>query len=191
MKPYKIHNRETASPDSRNIYDAITGRRGFVPNVYAVYGDSPHALRGFFELTAAYGASSLTVEEREVVLLTTSVHNKCSYCVAGHSYYSHESGVSAELVNAIRQDLGFSDPKLEALRRFARSLAERRGIGCQRDLALFLDAGYTREQAPEVINGVALKTMSNMTANLFQLPLDAPFRPHAWLPNELQLRHTG
>lgn len=180
MRGVKIHVRDGVSPEGQAMFDAIVARRGFVPNVYAVHGDLPHVLKGFVELTTAFGATSLDPCEREVVLLATSVHNRCGYCVAGHSYYARQAGLSTAVVAAIRDDRAIEDPKLEALRRFATALAARRGRDCAAERRAFRRAGYTPQAAREVICGVALKTLSNMAANLLGLPLDAPFAPFAW-----------
>lgn len=191
MKHYKIYTTETASAESLKVLDAIIERRGFVPNVYAAYGAVSHSLEGFAALTSAFGASSLTPPEREIVLLATSVHNRCSYCVAGHSYYSKEAGLASEDLAATREGRALFDPKLEALRQFATALAARRGRECDAEMSSFLAAGFTQKQALEVINGVALKTMSNMTANLLELPLDPPFAPFVWTPSDAESMPTG
>ncbi|NHX27328.1 carboxymuconolactone decarboxylase family protein, partial [Escherichia coli] len=135
-----------------------------------------------YELTAAYAETTLAPAEREIVLLTTSVHNECGYCVAGHSFYSKSTDLAEDVLAAIRDRRPIADPKKEALRLFSQALAERRGKNCEAEMRRFLEAGYSRDQILEVINGVALKTMANMTANLFELPLDEAFAPYSWSP---------
>lgn len=182
MKHAKIYSRKTAAPAALPVYDAITEKRGFVPNVMGVYGGTPDALIGIAALTASYGSGTLTPAEREIVLLTTSVHNKCRYCVAGHTYFAKDAGLSLRHVAALRDGRRLSDRKLDALRGFAKSLADKRGHSGTPAYNKFLSVGYSHEQALEVIMGVAVKTLSNMTASLFSLPLDAAFVPYAWSP---------
>jgi len=183
MKHYTIYKHETAAPEALPVFDATTEKRGFVPNVYAVYGGTPNALNGFAALTAGFTNGTLTPAEREVVLLTTSIHNQCRYCVAGHTYYAKETDLGIENIVALREGYELKDRKLQALRRFAKALAEKRGRDSQPEYDAFLKVGYSHEQALEVIQGVAMKTLSNMTASLLKLPLDAPFVPYAWSPN--------
>lgn len=183
MKHYTIYKRDAAAPEALPVFDAITEKRGFVPNVYAIFGGTPDALNGFAALTSGYAAGTLTPAEREVVLLTTSVHNQCRYCVAGHTYYANETDLGIENIVALREGDKLPDRKLETLRRFAKALAENRGRDCQQEYDAFLKVGYSHDQALEVIQGVAVKTLSNMTANLFKLPLDAMFVPYAWSPS--------
>ncbi len=177
-----IHTAQTAAPQSRPIFNAITQARGFVPNVYAVYGGLPDAMTGFAELTGAFGDSSLSPAEREVIQLAVSVANRCRYCVAGHTAFAADAELSASHVQAMREGRDPDDERLGALARFARKLTTDRGRNCTKEHAEFLTAGYRPEQALEVIIGVANKTLSNMTANLLDLPLDAEFAPYAWTP---------
>lgn len=182
MKHYTIYKHETAAPEALPVFNAAIEKRGFVPNVYAVYGGTPNALNGFAALTAGFTDSTLTPAEREVILLTTSVHNQCRYCVAGHTYYAKETDLGIKNIVALREGYRLTGRKLQALHKFAKALAQKRGRDSQREYETFLKAGYSHEQALEVIQGVAVKTLSNMTASLLNLPLDAPFVPFAWAP---------
>lgn len=179
-----VHTVKTAAMRSRPIFDAIHDARGFVPNVYAVYGGLPNALSGFAGLTGAFGDSSLSPAEREVIQLAVSVANRCRYCVAGHTAFAADAGLDETHVQAMRNGQDPDDARLGALARFARKLTTDRGRNCTEEHAAFLLAGFAAEQALEVIVGVANKTLSNMTANLLNLPLDAAFAPYAWVPVE-------
>lgn len=179
-----IHTIETAAQQAIPVFDAITQARGFVPNVYAVYGAHPDAMTGFVGLTGAFGAGSLTPAEREVIQLAVSVANQCRYCVAGHTAFAAEAGLDEAHVQAMRNGLDPDDDRLGALARFARKLTTDRGHNAVEVHAAFLAAGYAPEQALEVVIGVANKTLSNMTASLLNLPLDAAFAPFAWSPME-------
>lgn len=179
-----IHTINTAAQQARPIFQAITQARGFTPNVYAVYGARPEAMTGFAGLTGAFGAGSLTPAEREVIQLAVSVANQCRYCVAGHTAFAAEAGLDEAHVQAMRNGLDPDDDRLGALARFARKLTTDRGRNATREHAAFLAAGYAPEQALEVIIGVANKILSNMTATLLNLPLDAEFAPFAWSPME-------
>ncbi len=48
-------------------------------------------------------------------------------------------------------------------------------------LQRFLDAGYDRRQALEVLTGLATKLLSNFTNALAHTDLDAPVEPFAWI----------
>jgi len=61
-------------------------------------------------------------------------------------------------------------------------VVEQRGVIDGTDLQRFVDAGYAREQAFEVLVGVAMKTLSNYTNHIAATPLDAPLQAFAWEP---------
>ncbi|MFG0252093.1 MAG: carboxymuconolactone decarboxylase family protein, partial [Phycisphaerales bacterium JB038] len=85
-----------------------------------------------------------------------------------------------EVIDALRADEPLPDARLESLRQFTKALLERRGeVGDER-LEQFLSAGYSRQQALEVILGLALKTMSNYTNSVTHTKLDAPPKAFAW-----------
>jgi hypothetical protein len=56
----------------------------------------------------------------------------------------------------------------------------RRSVG---ELSAFLDAGYSRDQAIEVVMVISLKFFSNLTGNLTGIPLDDAFAPFEWKPS--------
>lgn len=169
---------------SQEIFHQVAQKKGFVPNVLAAYGGRPELLAGIAELSAAFGDGQLNEAEREIVYLTTSVVNKCRYCVAGHTYYALEAGIDHQTVNRLRQGLAIDDPGRDALRVFSQTLARTRGSFAAEAQARFRAQGFTRSQSLDVVVGVAAKTLSNMTASLLDLPLDDAFKPYIWSERE-------
>lgn len=137
-----------------------------------------------FGLGDAGVVESLTVRwpdgSEQVVLLTTSFTNRCSYCMAAHCAIAAMQGVEPETVAALRDGRALSAPRLEALRSFTAQVVEARGWVDDEALAGFLAAGYSRSQSLEVVLGVAMKTLSNYANHLAETPLDDVFRGQAW-----------
>ncbi|HXG31900.1 MAG TPA: carboxymuconolactone decarboxylase family protein [Bryobacteraceae bacterium] len=155
---------------------------GFVPNLIGVLAESPAALKGYLALADAFAASSLSPVEQQVVLLTTSLENRCTYCVAAHSMlYRHSGGDEASL-RALRDGEPLADPRLEAVRSFTRRVVENRGWVDEETVRAFLDAGFTRAQVLEVILGITQKTLSNYTNHVAETPVDNAFANFAWQP---------
>ena len=90
------------------------------------------------------------------------------------------SKVPEAVIEALRNDQQILDAKLAELSRFTRVLVSSRGLPGNRDVQLFLDAGYSERQVLEIILAIAVKTMSNYTNHLFHTPLDQAFAKHAW-----------
>jgi uncharacterized peroxidase-related enzyme len=175
---------ETAHGKSRPIFAGMIKALGFVPNVYAIYGDLPAALNGFATLTGAFGQSSLSSAEREVVSLSVSVENGCRYCVAGHTVFGKAAGLGTEHIDALRAGKPLSDPKLDALARFSAHLARNRGHDMSATQAELAAVGYNDAQMREIIIGVCNKMISNMTATMLNVPLDEALVGAAWSAEE-------
>lgn len=186
MKTFEIYTPETAPAPADAMLSGLKDTLGFVPNVFAVMAGTPPVLGAFMALNQAFAETSLTPQEREVVQMTVSVQNGCFYCVAGHTAFARAQGVLETVIGAVRDCGIIADPKLQALQAFTRAANDKRGQGDEQDIQRFLAAGYTREQMQEVILGICVKTFSNLTSNLLQIPLDDAFAPHAWDPSRAQ-----
>jgi alkylhydroperoxidase family enzyme len=172
---FTYHTRETAPAESREWLP-----KGFIPNLRAVMAEAPGLLAGYHTLSDLVSKSSLTPLEQQVVIMTANFENNCEYCVPWHSYVMATSKMPQEVIDGLRNGTPLPDPKLEALRVFAREMIERRGhVGDDR-LEAFLDAGYTRRHALEVILALALKVMSNYTNSITHTRLDDPPKDYAW-----------
>jgi AhpD family alkylhydroperoxidase len=116
------------------------------------------------------------------VLLATSFENECDYCMAAHSMVAGMVGVDEATRSAIRQGSKLPDPRLDALWGFSRKVVRDRGRVAAADLSGFLDAGFTRANVLEVVTGVAMKTLSNLTTQRTATPLDEAFEGARWTP---------
>jgi uncharacterized peroxidase-related enzyme len=186
-----LFNDETMTdltPEAQDIFAQTIAKKGFVPNVLSIYGSRPELLGGVASISSAFGAGQLTDAEREIVFLTTSVANKCRYCVAGHTYYGLKAGIDVEDLNRMRRAKPSDNHRYDALQVFSRTLALDRGHSATLAQERFQSAGYTRSQTFDVIVGVAAKTLSNMTASLLDLPIDEAFKPYAWSPEQPAIR---
>jgi AhpD family alkylhydroperoxidase len=146
-------------------------------------------------LLAAYSAgwdlfdtSSLSPVERQVVYQASNFENACAYCVPWHSLLAERAGLEDTDVQALRDGAPLTDARLEALRVFARQLLLQRGKVSRSDLEAFFAAGYTPQQALEVVLGLAVKTMSNFTNSIAGTPLDEPVRSRAWNKPKIVMR---
>lgn len=178
---YKIHTVESAPEAAKEFLAGAKQSLGFLPNLFAVMASAPALVKAYGALSKLFDETSLSPTERQIVLLSVSAENGCEYCVAAHTAIAGMQKVSGDVVEAIRARRPISDPKLEALRRFAASVAVTRGHPTEAEVRAFLAVdGYTETQVLEVILGVGFKTLSNYTNHLAQTPLDQAFAPVAW-----------
>lgn len=173
----------TTAPDPiRSTLTNLQKRYGFLPNLYRVFANAPAALDAYLAVSDAFQLSSLSATERNVVLLAVARENGCRYCVAVHSTVADMQKDSPSMTDAIREGRAIDDRKLEALRRLTEALVRERGHAPKGVIDDFVAAGYSEAQVLEVLVGVTMKTLSNYTNHLANVPLDAAFAARAWAP---------
>lgn len=182
MTDYVFHTPETAPESARPVLKNALQTLGFVPNLYAGLANAPAALDAYVAIAAQFDKTSLNAIERQVVLLTTSVVNGCEFCVAAHSMIGKKmAGVPEAEVAAIREGRAPSDARLKALWALTKAIVEERGWVAEHPaFAAFIKAGYTAEQALEVVLGVTQKTLSNYANHLLKTPLNPPLESERW-----------
>ncbi|MEW6332469.1 MAG: carboxymuconolactone decarboxylase family protein [Pseudomonadota bacterium] len=183
MTKFIVHTLESAPAASRPMLEGLKKAFGFVPNLYAVFAESPAALQGALAIGEAFSKSTLSFAEQQLVALAVSETNDCQFCVAAHSTIAkHLAKTDPALVAATRDRRPLPDAKLDVLVSFTRKLVEQRGFVAEADVAAFLEAGYTRAQVIEVLLGVGMKTFNNYVDHIAHIPLNDQFKAEAWQP---------
>ena len=175
MSAFKVPTREEVAPANQEIFDSLKKRVGFVPNLYATFGLSKTALGTYLALQNAH--SSISGKSREVVNLVVSQVNECEYCLAAHTAVGGMLGFTPEQILEIRSGRASFDPKLDALARFARSVALNRGKVDPEVTEAFLAAGWTQENLVDAIMAVGDKIISNYLHSVTKIPVDFPAAP--------------
>jgi AhpD family alkylhydroperoxidase len=153
---------------------------GLVPNLAATMAESPTLVNGFVGAFGNFHSGTFTGAEKQTLLLTNAVVNRCAWAVAFHSTMALKEGVAPTDVQAIRAGRLPDHKKLAALSRYTRALIEQRGHVSDSELQTLEGAGYTSAQAFEVIAGLAISIMANYAGNIATPPLEAPFVAQAW-----------
>jgi len=182
MTDFPTHTIETAPAAAKPILEGTQNGLGFVPNLFAAMAEAPALLEAYTTLSNIFDKTDLSATERQVILMTNNLLNDCRYCMAAHTTISQGQGVPADVIEALRNDTPIADPKLEALRSFARTVNESRGWPLASDVEAFLAAGYTTWTVLEVVLGTGLKVLSNYTNHIVETDVDAAFAPNAWEP---------
>lgn len=183
MTKFTVHTLESAPAGSRPMLEGLKKAFGFVPNLYAVFAESPAGLQGALAIGEAFSKSTLSPAEQQLVALAVSEANDCLFCVAAHSTIAkHMAKADPAAVAAARERKPLVDAKLDALVNFTRKVVEQRGFVAEADLAAFLKAGYTKAQVIEVLLGVGMKTFNNYVDHIAHTPLNDQFKAEAWQP---------
>jgi AhpD family alkylhydroperoxidase len=176
--------------DSADAYEAVVLERGqkgigFIPNMYANMANSPGLLETYmdgYERFRKY--SGFTATEQEVVFLTISRYNRCTYCMAAHSMIAeHMSGVSNPDLQALRSGTPLPTANLRVLSEFVTHMLETGGFPDQELTDRFTRAGYKEKQILEILLAMSVKLLSNYSNHLFETRLDDAFSSYAWSEN--------
>jgi len=164
------------------MLETAKAQMGFVPNMYANMVNSPGLLETYLLGYKRFRADSgFTPVEQEVVLLTISRFNACTYCMAAHSMIADKmSKVPADVLEALRTGGQIPDAKLAALSSFTHTLLEQRGNPTSEQLNDFKVAGYSDRQVLEIVLAIAVKTLSNYSNHLSHTEVDVPFQKYVW-----------
>jgi AhpD family alkylhydroperoxidase len=181
MTEFTIHTAESAPEASREALATLERTIGFIPNLAGTIAGSATALQGFVAMQSALrGTAQLSPLEREVVGLAVSYANRSRYSMAAHSTFAAGAGASADVLAALRSGAELPDARLEAIHVLTTVLLSDRGHVAEDDLAAFMCAGYSIENALEVITQIAYTTLANFVANVADTPVDDAFAAHAW-----------
>lgn len=177
---FPLHDESTAPEPAREHLEATRRSFGMIPNLERVMASAPSLLATYSAGWEAFGKTSLSRIEQQVVYQTANFENECNYCVPWHTLLARQAGADAATIEALRQGSRLADPRLEALRQFTRTLILNRGKASKADFDAFLEAGFQPQQALEVVLGIAIKTMSNFTNSIAATPLDKQVQHLVW-----------
>lgn len=181
MTTFVRHDTASAPVEARAVLESTARRFGFLPAPVAMMAESPELLEGFLRGSRLFDGSTLSRLEREVLILTMATSVGCHYCVALHTATLVRAGdADATLIEALRAREPLADERLETLRVFTLAVMAGHGHVGPEAMRAFLDAGYTRRNALEVVLGLGVYTLSTYANRMTGAPLDESFQPFAW-----------
>lgn len=175
MNTFNVPTRDEVSPANRALFEQLEKNIGMVPNLYATFAHSEHALGSY--LTLQNAGSSVSGKAREVVNLVVSQVNNCEYCLAAHTMIGKMHGFSDEQILEIRSGKAGFDPKLDALARLTRNIVLQRGHADQALVDAFFAAGWSKANLVDLVVTIGDKTVSNYLHGTTRVPLDFPPAP--------------
>lgn len=176
---YPVPYKKELPFDIVELMEEVETKGGFLPNVFRVLAHRPAEFRAFFtyynELMNKE-TGNLTKADRELIVVATSVHNQCLYCVVSHSalhrIYSKKPTLADQvMVNYENAELS---PRERAMLDFAMAVCRSDTITDQHFLSLE-EAGFDREDAWDIGAIAAFFAMSNRLAHLTDMRPNAEF----------------
>lgn len=178
---FTYYEPDTAPEESKPLMEQSLSAFGMIPNLHKVLAEAPATYKAYNDTFSAFmNDTTLTPLEQQVVFMTSNFENNCHYCVPGHTWMMKSAKMPDEVINALRNGTQIPDPKLQSLHDFTKSLLDHRGHIGDEKLNKFLEAGYTKRQALEVLTGLASKLISNFTNALTHTKVDEAMKPFSW-----------
>lgn len=167
----------TAEGKQKAVLDVAIKQVGFIPNMYANMANAPGVLSTYLHGYDLFRKESgLSPAEQEVVFLSISQYNGCTYCTAAHSMIADKvSHVPKVVLQAIRAREPIPDTKLAALAAMAVEMVAKHGQPSPEVVKRFLDAGYQERYLLYIVLAAAVKTLSNYSNQAFGTQLDERF----------------
>lgn len=179
---FTYHSIESAPQEAKPLIEQSLKGFGMLPNLHKILAEAPATYEAYSTTFNLFMKNTtLSAIEQQVVFMTANFENNCHYCVPGHTWMMHTAKMPDHVITALREGLPITDTKLAALHDFAKALLDNRGHIGDAKLRAFLDAGYTKRQALEVLTGLASKLISNFTNALAHTEPDAAFQQYAWV----------
>jgi uncharacterized peroxidase-related enzyme len=165
---------ESATGKTKELFTAVQGKLGSIPNMFRTMGNSPAVLGAYLSFNAAMGEGTLGAKVGELIALTVANANGCEYCNAAHSFIG-EKMVRIDTGSIADAREGKSaDAKIQAALDFARTLVRKKGHIGDSDVDALKAAGYTDAGIAEIIAHVSLNIFTNYFNTAAQVAVDFP-----------------
>jgi uncharacterized peroxidase-related enzyme len=174
MTRLKAINPTEATGKTKELFNAVEGKLGSVPNMMRTMGNSPAVLEGYLNLSGALSHGSLGTKTGELIALTVAENNSCDYCLAAHSFIGEKLvKIDGDTIHKAR--LGNADDtKTNAILQFAKTLVNKSGLVNDHDVNVAKSAGLSEAEIAETVAHVALNILTNYFNNTANTEIDFP-----------------
>ncbi|MET4255100.1 putative peroxidase-related enzyme [Bradyrhizobium sp. S3.12.5] len=175
MSRIAVPDIDRATGRTAELYGQIKAAIGSVPNAFAVMGaHGPAALRTMLAADTVLSTGTLTKRDRETIKLVVSSIAGSDYCVAAHNLLGTLAGLTPEALQQIRDGSPTGDLRRDALVRFVRTIAKKRGTISEQEFVAIKSAGYTDAQLVDISLAFALAVFTNVFNRINDTAIDFP-----------------
>ena len=182
-------------PELNNLPEDIRGtildvqeKSGFVPNVFLALANRPDEFRAFFAYHDALmeKEGGLTKGEREMIVVATSAHNQCIYCVVAHGAILRIREKNPQLADQIATNYRKADitPRQKAMLDFALKVSKSSHEISNADIDDMRELGFSNDDIWDIGAISALFALSNRMANLTSMRPNDEFYLLGRIPKE-------
>ena len=166
-------NPETTTGKSKELFNAVQSKLGFIPNLIKVFGNSPATLQTYLSLGELTASGNFNNKFREQLALAIAEENSCNYCLSAHTAIGKMNGLSDEQTEQNRQGLA-NDLKTQAALQFAQKVTSKRGQVSLEEIQTIKDAGYNDGDILEIVLNVVSNTLTNYVNHIADTEVDFP-----------------
>ncbi|XP_060741497.1 uncharacterized protein si:ch211-175m2.5 isoform X2 [Tachysurus vachellii] len=175
---YPVPYKKNLPYDIVELMEEVEIKGGFLPNVFKVLAHRPEEFRAFF---AYYNLlmnkeSGLSKAERELIVVATSAHNNCLYCVVSHSalhrIYSKKPTVADQV--AVNYKVADITARERAMLDFAMTVCRSETVTDEHFSSLEAH-GFDREDIWDIAAIAAFFALSNRMAHLTDMRPNTEF----------------
>jgi uncharacterized peroxidase-related enzyme len=178
MTKIEMIDPESVTGRTKLLFDGLFKKRGRITNMVRVLANSPAAVNAYFSFNSAMAGGELPVAIRERIAIAVAQANGCTTCLAVHTQFGRNEGVSDAELYAARSEES-EDPQIATALRFALSVM--RGVGNVRDAELteIRESGYSEAAIMEIIATVFINVFTNAINHIGKTISDYPEVPCA------------
>ena len=166
-------NPETTTGESKELFNAVQKKLGFIPNLIKVFGNSPATLKTYLSLGELAASGNFSNKYREQLALAIAETNACNYCLSAHTAIGKMNGLTEEQTEQSRQGLA-NDTKAQAGLQFAQTVTANRGQVSNDAIKAVKAAGYNDGDILEIVLNVVSNTLTNYVNHIAQTEVDFP-----------------
>ena len=174
--------------DIRETILAVQEKSGFVPNVFLALANRPDEFRAFFAYHDALmeKEGGLSKGEREMIVVATSAHNQCIYCVVAHGAILRIREKNPQLADQIASNYRKADitPRQKAMLDFALKVSKSSHEISNADIDDMRELGFSNDDIWDIGAISALFALSNRMANLTSMRPNDEFYLLGRIPKE-------
>jgi uncharacterized peroxidase-related enzyme len=174
MTRLKALSPEDATGKTKELFNAIHGKLGMIPNMMRTMGNSSAVLEGYLNLSGALAHGKLGLKTGELIAMTVAESNTCDYCLSAHSFIGEKLvGIDVNSLTTAREGNSSNDKTAVALK-FAQTLVAKKGSVSDTDINNVKAAGYTDGEVGEIVAHVALNILTNYLNKTANTEIDFP-----------------
>lgn len=173
MKEIEMIDPSLATGRTKLLFDSLVKRRGRVTNMVRVLANSPAAVNAYFSFNAAMASGELPVAIRERIAIAVAQANGCATCLAAHTEFGRNEGISDSELDAAR-DAQSEDARIASGLRFALSVMRSVGKVSDLELSEIRDSGYSEAAIMEIVATVFINVFSNAVNHIGKTVPDFP-----------------